>query len=564
VFSFSYLIALELRSCSAGEIPIVNRFHRDAIRLQIGERKQFFFDNVVVESVQNLTRRLHSPRKEGHAPLIRRDKPWEQVTYFVCSSWRVIRDPLDHKFKCWYEDWQMHDTARLKENMSFHDPRYFPSRYLFAQSEDGIHWEKPELDVHTEGGHRTNIVLGDIGLLKGAIDGVDPGPTLDPTSWNRDLKIKEAIGSVHSGYVFLDPLEQDSEHRFKIMFNHRWPDLNRYEIASSPDGIHWKLWDKLPSFGPRDSRLGDVATISFDMDARTYVINTRHPFMGTTHSDPQAPVLPHFMSPYRPDDPERNNKRRIFQARSADLIHWSEPEPIVVPDDAVDNLDDNFYGMKQYDLGGMWVGFLDVFHNVSNTTDVQLLYSRNGRDFHRAGPVGPWLPTGGPGSWDQFMVNTYGGPVAVDDELYIYHGGARNHHDWWIMGKKEGLDVPEATDMSQVGYALGLARMKMDRFVSLSANQVREGLLITRALSNLGGRLIINAHCHAGGYVKVEAAHLDGTMIKGLERDACIPFSGDDTAHEIAWKAQSRLPEGWLKLHFYIRDAELYTFQVCQ
>ena len=59
--------------------------------------------------------------------------------------------------------------------------------------------------------------------------------------------------------------------------------------------------------------------------------------------------------------------------------------------------------------------------------------------------------------------------MQVGDEVYIYHGGARNHHDWWIVGMKAGLDVPEATDMNLVGYGLGLANMKVDRFVSLSA-----------------------------------------------------------------------------------------------
>ena len=50
----------------------------------------------------------------------------------------------------------------------------------------------------------------------------------------------------------------------------------------------------------------------------------------------------------------------------------------------------------------------------------------------------------------------------------------------------EGLSVPEVTDMSQVGYALGLGRMKMDRFVGLWANQVRKDLLVTRALRSSG------------------------------------------------------------------------------
>ena len=67
---------------------------------------------------------------------------------------------------------------------------------------------------------------------------------------------------------------------------------SRYVFAQSEDGIHWK---KIPRFGPLRAYLGDVATISFDMDVRTYVLNTRHPFMGTAWSDLLAPTLSQFM-----------------------------------------------------------------------------------------------------------------------------------------------------------------------------------------------------------------------------------------------------------------------------
>jgi hypothetical protein len=306
-----------------------------------------------------------------------------------------------------------------------------------------------------------------------------------------------------------------------------------------------------------------VLTISFDHDAHTYVLNTRHPRMNRWWRAPSVPAParpPNGLPPYHPDEPRLNSKRRIFQARSSDLLHWSEPQPIAVPDDELDNLDDLFYGMKQYDLGGMWVGFLDVFHSVSNTMDVQLLYSRDGRTFHRVHPGRPWLPHGESESWDRCMVNAFGGPVEVDEELWVYHGGARNHHDWWLKGPHEGLTVPEATDMGEVSYGLGLARMKRNRFVGLAANEVREGLLVTHPMYIEGGRLLVNAQCGPQGYIDVEAARGDGQVLQGFERERCERFAGDATAHEIRWQGGVELSPGWVRLHFYMRDAELYTF----
>ena len=330
----------------------MDRLQADATRLHIGCQKQLFCDDLIVESVQNLARRVHSPQKVEQAPLIRKDKPWEQVTYFTCSSWRVLRDPCDDVFKCWYEDWQMYPQRLPETEGSLHDPRHYPSRYLFARSEDGLDWQKPQLDVYQEEGRRTNVVLG-------------------------DREFRGDFGSVHSGYVFCDRFAENEEERFKILFNHRTPQGGDYRFAASPDGIHWKPWGQEPRIGSWGPRLGDVLTVSLDLSERNYILNTRHPFMGRSWVEPHTPVFEHFSAPYYPGQPWRNNRRRIFQARSADLINWSEPEPIVVPDDELDNVDDHFYGMNQYDLGGMWVGFLNVFHQVDNTMDVQLLYSRS-------------------------------------------------------------------------------------------------------------------------------------------------------------------------------------------
>ena len=59
-------------------------------------------------------------------------------------------------------------------------------------------------------------------------------------------------------------------------------------------------------------------------------------------------------------------------------------------------------------------------------------------------------------------------PIEVGDDLYVYHGGANVHHDWWMVGLPEGLEVAERGNLEGVNYALGLAKMKRDRFVSLA------------------------------------------------------------------------------------------------
>ena len=128
----------------------MNSLISDSVYLRVGNRRQFFFDDLLLEQTQNLTRRFHSPQPVGDRPVLGKDRPWEHVLYFTCNTWNVIRDPTDGLFKCWYEDWRIDDLSRAKSWIRPSDRklcldlhRSCPSRVRYAQSEDGIAWEKP-------------------------------------------------------------------------------------------------------------------------------------------------------------------------------------------------------------------------------------------------------------------------------------------------------------------------------------------------------------------------------------------------------------------------------------
>ena len=143
-------------------------------------------------------------------------------------------------------------------------------------------------------------------------------------------------------------------------------------------------------------------------------------------------------------------------------------------------------------------------------------------------------------------------------------GGSRNRHDWWLVGQREGLKTPEAFDLKLVDYSLGLVRMKRDRYVSLSSNEVREGVLVTKPLIYAGQRLLVNVHCRPGGQIQAELADAGGNPIPGYEREASIPFAGDAVACQMRWKGGDKLPDNgrFTKFHFYLKDADLFTFEV--
>ena len=74
----------------------------DSTHLIVNELTQLFVDNLIIEQVQDVTRRWHQPVRYGDRPVIQSDQPWEHITYFTYSSYAVFYDPTDGRFKCWY------------------------------------------------------------------------------------------------------------------------------------------------------------------------------------------------------------------------------------------------------------------------------------------------------------------------------------------------------------------------------------------------------------------------------------------------------------------------------
>ncbi len=513
--------------------------YMDSTMLHIGNSSQLFLDNLIVEASYELTKTTHMPCKDAANPLIKRDRPWEHIPYFQSANHVVRRDSQDGLLKCWYEDLVDHDPTKY----------LIEARLCYAESEDGLRWEKPELDILTEDGRKTNVVLGGAG----------------------------GIEQAHSCGVIEDLFPPDDSMRYRALFSHYPPYEGEIRAAHSPDGIHWQVDDEPVSFGSLGPKMGDASILDYDRWSRNFVVNCRHWFQCHPCLNPRHPVGPTTPGPRYPHDFAKQNRRRIWQSESPDMVHWGEPYLILCPDDEADNMDDGFYGMAQHQLGNLYIGFLSVFHRVSNQMDVQLVFSRDRKQWLHANKRQPWLPFGSPGSWDQGMVTISSPPIEVGEELFIYYGGAFCHHDYWISGPREGLDHPEIRNPDLVRFGLGLARLRKDGFVSFDAGSVREGLLITRPFLSDGENLIINAKCGSRGYIQVEVLDHYDVVIEGRGREDCDVFSGDSTAHKVTWKGDGTIPVArpefggdtvypwkkqtpFRKLRFFMKNAQLYSF----
>jgi len=518
-------------------------FTDDATLLDIGLKKQLFFDDLLIESVQDVNREFHQPKKCDENPLIVKDKPWEHVLLIRTSSYCVLRDPKDKLFKAWYSD-EGWTNELVRSSVTW--PMY---REHYAYSEDGIKWVKPPLGIYREDGQDTNIFRGDL-----------------------------KTGSAEVFGMIIDPFESDEAKRYKSIYLQAPVDKNgqghsegaRFVISHSADGIHWKDYDKYASFG---NHLGDVLILNYDLDSEMYLLNARHFLMDGPPPNPRIPLTKSFIPPYYPGNFALENRRRIFQCESKDLIHWSEPRLILAPD-GEDNLDESLYGMVQYRVGDTWIGFVNVLHGVPDTMDVQLAYSLDGKRWRRIRK--PWFTVGPAGSWDQFMVEIATQPIEVGDELWFYYGGnGYGHHDWYSEWFREGLNIAEK-DVNKVGFFLGMAKLRMDGFCSLNAGTVREGIFATRQLLSAGKGVLINAECGPDGYIDVEVLNQADEVMPGCSRKAFDRFTGNAIRHQLSWQSRTTIPlqsvpsfhgdtstpsVSFRRLVFYMRNAKIYSMQ---
>ena len=471
---------------------------------------------------------------------------------FENACWAVLHDESQGTFRCLYED-AHYDFDRIRDtNVDITDPRVAGSRICYAQSTDGLNWTKPALEYLRVGGQATNVVFGD---------------------WDDG---REDFGSVHAIAVLDDAFEDDPARRFKMIFQHvtaASPDTDvatdpagRIQIlqspirmAFSPDAIHWTADQRRLDFGGLGPRLGDVIELMQDPASRRYVLYTRHPNAWNPPLNPKNPVSPAWSLPYYPQDPARQNKRRIWRCESTDLILWDEPYEVLVSDDEEDGLDESFNSLCPMRIGDLLVGFATVLRTVSCEFHVQLVYSRDGKDWHRADKRQPIIPIGGPDDWDSCLVSVPSVPVERGDELWIYYGGANHHHNWWLVGRREGLDLPEVHNPTDYSSGMGLAVLRKEGFASLSAT-IREGIIVTRPMRLTGRRLLFNAACGPDGYLDIEVADDNDDVVAGLARDDFVRFTGDATRAPAAWREATPLPvDRDLKLRFFLRHCDLYS-----
>ena len=472
--------------------------------IHIGSQKQFFIDDYLIESMLATRQVLNPARKVDHNPIIRPEKPWEGNDVRVS---KVIYEEEEGLFRMWYSG----NSYKASQGQGEFIVESGGGKLCIAISKDGFHWEKPNLGKVEFQGSRENNIL--------------PREQFRP-------------------YFFKDRHEKDPAKRYKGLERTGTtgtPGM-QFDLYYSPDGFQWTPYENNPIIdtSPRVGRWGPTGFMGWDPIRQTYAVHMEN--------------CAHLRCPL--------GKRLIGRAESPDMIHWSQPETIILPDEQ-DYPDLQFYHMAVTVYEGMYVGMLWNFRTTNTSILPQAVFSRNGIHYNRDYRE-PFIPPGPNGSFDSAVVYAQD-PKVHEGRLLNYYTGVnwRSPESLYHLGDKA------------LG-AVGLAVTPPDGFVSLDGVHGHErqrypfSEVVTRSFTFSGDRLHLNVRSALRQWgagpceVRVEIIGADHHPIEGYGFKDADPITTTGLAHVASWKGKSDLSglkDRPVKLRIYFKNAKLYSFQ---
>ena len=487
--------------------------------IDVGSRRELFVDDGLIENLGGKAElRLHHPVAQELALV--HDAPWEGSG---CGYHSVFRDgPL---YRMYYKAWHL-DVSNGKLNSGVH-----PLYCCYAESDDGIHWRKPELGLHEFRGSKANNIV----MVSGQIDGVK-------------------VDAGHPAVFKDDNPDCPPEARYKAIL--RSPGPRGLIPMKSPDGLHWSPMSDVPVIteGAFDSQ-----NLAFwDPVRREYRAYWRIFTAGVTTEKVWKP----------------EGVRAIRTATSKDFLHWGPHADLTYVDSPTEHLYTNQI-KPYYRAPHIFIGFPTRYIDRGWSDSMRALPEREHREMRAAASprYGTALTEG------LLMASRDGVRFKRWNEAFLRPGIQRKgtwHYGqqyiaWHVVETRSALEgAPNelslyAGESYWTGNSSALRRytLRIDGFVSVSA-PFAGGELTTKPLTFNGQRLTINFSTSAAGGIRVELQQPDGQPIPGFSLADCQEVFGDELDRTVTWSGDAKLAElsgQPVRLHFTLRDADLFSFQ---
>lgn len=492
--------------------------------IDIGSRLEPLVDQTMIERFEGGAElRLHHPLPRETA--IIHDAPWEGSGTGYHS---VFRD--GDKYVMLYKAWHLNVQPGSGGKATL-DTRAHPLYTCYAESQDGIHWNRPNLGIVEFNGSKQNNIV----LVSGDWQGVkiDAGHI----ALAKDENPNAAPDAKYKGFVL------GGSPKGLLAFQ-------------SPDGIHWSPMrqEAVITEGAFDSQ-----NLAFWDGARgEYRAYWRYFTGGVTTEKEWKP----------------SGNRAIRTATSKDFIHWENQRDLAYTDSPSEQLYTNVvkpYPGAPHVLIGFptryvergWSesmralperGHREMRASVNQRygtaiTEGLLMTSRDGVTFHR---------------WNEAFLR----PGPERDGTWNY---GQQYIAWHLVETKAALDgEPDefslyAGESYWTGQSSQLRRysIRRDGFVSVHA-PMKGGEFVTHPLRFSGKALLLNFATSAAGGVRVEIQNADGGVVPGFSLEECGELFGDTLKRAVHWnegKDVSALTGRTVRLRFALKDADVYSFR---
>jgi hypothetical protein len=530
IFSLSLICSRSI----AGESPKFEAKAGESILL---------LDNHTVAQTKNLTQQFFPAQKHLANPIMRRTERWEGVGPYLWGN-RLMQDEKTRELRMWYIAYD------FKGNFY---------RWGYANSRDGLHWNKPDLNLEKlDGSFAKNCLPLGPHPEKGTRSiARDPRPETPPE--RRYLGVRftydgEFVSFSPDGIAWTElpqnPVWHVPSDIIHVMWDERRNRFTAYfkvwELSGTeinPDGSEKPFIAHMPTFTPRE--LTNVTAqfegprIYFKTNGVAEVKQSKFVLRsGTQGRDDGGGVSL---------SGKWNAKRVQAWAESEDGIHWRN-ERVILRADKQDSATANIQYMFVMRYGVYYLGFLTL-HDEAGFFRIQFAWSSDGLNWNRSWRQ-PWLDVGSENDFDRGMVLGPADPIFQEKEIWFPYGGFPIRHD------------SPSTDWQS---AIGLATTRLDGFSSWQAG-AETGELVTQPFCCTGDKLFINADAKSGS-VQVEVLDERGLPIKGLEMESCRAITSDTLANEtngwVRWKKDLRSVKGkTIQLRFVLKNARLFSFRI--
>ncbi len=492
--------------------------------IAIGNRLELFVDEHLIDTMTDgAGLRLHKPILRKAALVT--DRPWEGN---MCGGVTVFRD--DEVYRMYYGAGHVILSEGLSEGQL--EERSF--RVAYAESKDGVCWQRPDLGLFEfDGCKKNNIVWeGEGEELKGIV-GFAPFKDANPAC--------------------------PPEAQYKAVGADRHCSVGLYAMVS-PDGIHWAMLREDPI----------ITQGAFDSQNLAFWDPTRGEYRAYVRSVRRGRQRPGVVG--KTSMLRDGWCRGILTATSDDFIHWTDPVRLEYPGAPEEQLYTNqitpyhraphlFIGFPTRYTEREWSDSMNALPELEQRrlrssvslrygtalTDGLFMSSRDGVTFKR---------------WGEAFIR----PGLRPQDNWAY---GDNYQNWGVVETESELPgaPPELSFYVPEGHWRGGSitfrryTLRLDGFVSVQAS-MSGGEFITKPLLFEGSRLVLNFSTSAAGSVRIEIQDLSGQPIRGFSLSDCVELIGDEIERVVSWKKGrdvSQLAGQPIRLRFVMKDADLYA-----